>query len=174
MQTLIERGFAYRCFCSPEHLEAQRRKLHEAGRSTAYPGTCRSIEAADSASRAQTGQAHVVRLKGDAFGRPKFRDAIYGLFQKRDAEDDFVLLKTDGFPTYHLANVVDDHLMKITHVIRGEVRQMPFSCGVPFSHASQADVVYSCRSGSYLRRSILRSTRHLAGSRQYSPISACW
>lgn len=65
----------------------------------------------------------MVRLKGDAFGRPKFRDAIYGAFQKRDVEEDFVLLKSDGFPTYHLANVVDDHLMKITHVIRGEVSQ---------------------------------------------------
>lgn len=63
----------------------------------------------------------MVRLKGDAFGKPKFRDAIYGMFQKKDAEEDFVLLKSDSFPTYHLANVIDDHLMEITHVIRGEV-----------------------------------------------------
>jgi hypothetical protein len=63
----------------------------------------------------------VVRFKSDKFGRPKLRDAIYGPFQKKDMEEDFILMKTDGFPTYHLANVVDDHLMKITHVIRGEV-----------------------------------------------------
>lgn len=71
--------------------------------------------------RASRGDAHVVRLKGDTFGRPKFYDAVYGPFQKAHAEEDFVLLKSDGFPTYHLACVVDDHLMKITHVIRGEV-----------------------------------------------------
>jgi hypothetical protein len=61
-----------------------------------------------------------VRFKGDAFGQPKLRDAIYGHFQKKDAEEDFIILKSDGFPTYHLANVVDDHLMEVTHVIRGE------------------------------------------------------
>lgn len=71
--------------------------------------------------RANRGDAHVVRFRGDAFGRPILHDAIYGLFQKKEPEEDFVLLKSDGFPTYHLANVVDDHLMKITHVIRGEV-----------------------------------------------------
>ncbi|KAG6034071.1 hypothetical protein E4U41_006700 [Claviceps citrina] len=120
VQTLLDRGHAYRCFCTAEQLESQKRELHEAGKSTAYPGTCRSVEAADSDMRASRGDAHVVRLKGDAFGRPMFRDAIYGAFQKKEAEDDFVLLKSDGFPTYHLANVVDDHLMKITHVIRGE------------------------------------------------------
>lgn len=86
-----------------------------------YPGTCRNVSEAESERRARDGVPHVVRFKGDAFGRPKFRDAIYGSFQKKDPEEDFVLLKTDGFPTYHLANVVDDHLMKITHVIRGEV-----------------------------------------------------
>ena len=68
-----------------------------------------------------------MRFKGDAFGRPKFRDAIYGSFQKKDLEEDFIVMKTDGFPTYHLANVVDDHLMKITHVIRGEVSLIALS-----------------------------------------------
>ncbi|KAG5930990.1 hypothetical protein E4U53_002009 [Claviceps sorghi] len=120
VQTLLDRGHAYRCFCSPEQLESQKQALHEAGKSTAYPGTCRSVDTAESDMRARRGDAHVVRLKGDAFGRPMFRDAIYGNFQKKESEEDFVLLKSDGFPTYHLANVVDDHLMKITHVIRGE------------------------------------------------------
>ncbi|KAG6018059.1 hypothetical protein E4U54_005966 [Claviceps lovelessii] len=120
VQTLLDRGHAYRCFCTPEQLESQRRELHEAGQSTAYPGTCRSVDAAESDMRANRGDAHVVRFRGDAFGRPILHDAIYGLFQKKEPEEDFVLLKSDGFPTYHLANVVDDHLMKITHVIRGE------------------------------------------------------
>ncbi|GAB0131823.1 hypothetical protein EsDP_00000281 [Epichloe bromicola] len=120
VQTLLDRGHAYRCFCTSEQLESKKRELHEVGKSTAYPGTCRSVDPAESDRRASKGDSHVVRLKGDTFGRPKFRDAIYGPFQKKDAEEDFVLLKSDGFPTYHLANVVDDHLMQITHVIRGE------------------------------------------------------
>ncbi|KAG5927778.1 hypothetical protein E4U42_001784 [Claviceps africana] len=120
VQTLLDLGHAYRCFCSPEELESQKQDLHEAGKSTAYPGTCRSVDAAESDMRASRGDAHVVRLKGDTFGRPMFCDAIHGSFQKKEPEEDFVLLKSDGFPTYHLANVVDDHLMKITHVIRGE------------------------------------------------------
>lgn len=86
-----------------------------------YPGTCRAVDGAESDRRAAAGEAHVVRFKGNAFGRPKLRDAIYGNFQKKEDEEDFILLKSDGFPTYHFACVVDDHLMKITHVIRGEV-----------------------------------------------------
>ncbi|KAM4062297.1 tRNA synthetases class I (E and q), catalytic domain-containing protein [Hirsutella rhossiliensis] len=120
VQKLVDTGHAYRCFCTSEQLESQKRRLHDAGKPTIYPGTCRSIDRPESDGRASKGEPHVVRLKGDAFGRPKFRDAIYGHFQKKNPEDDFVILKTDGFPTYHLANVVDDHLMEITHVIRGE------------------------------------------------------
>ncbi|KAF3063015.1 Glutamate--tRNA ligase [Trichoderma lentiforme] len=120
VQTLLDHDHAYRCFCTPEQLESQKRELHEAGKPTIYPGTCRSIDAAESDRRAKAGESHVVRFKSDKFGRPKLHDAIYGRFQKKDMEEDFILMKTDGFPTYHLANVVDDHLMKITHVIRGE------------------------------------------------------
>ncbi|KAL6890829.1 hypothetical protein GGI43DRAFT_207943 [Trichoderma evansii] len=120
VQKLLDHDHAYRCFCTPEQLESQKRELHEAGKPTIYPGTCRSIDTAESDRRAKAGESHVVRFKSDKFGRPKLRDAIYGPFQKKDMEEDFILMKTDGFPTYHLANVVDDHLMKITHVIRGE------------------------------------------------------
>ncbi|RFU77448.1 glutamyl-trna synthetase [Trichoderma arundinaceum] len=120
---LLNHDHAYRCFCTPEQLESQKRELHEAGKPTIYPGTCRSIDSSESDRRAKAGESHVVRFKSDKFGRPKLRDAIYGPFQKKDMEEDFILMKTDGFPTYHLANVVDDHLMKITHVIRGEYRQ---------------------------------------------------
>ncbi|POR33011.1 Putative glutamate--tRNA ligase, mitochondrial [Tolypocladium paradoxum] len=120
VQKLVDDGYAYRCFCSSEQLESQKRELHDAGKPTVYPGTCRSIDASESNGRAAQGEPHVVRFKGDAFGRPKFRDAIYGSFQKKDPEEDFIVMKTDGFPTYHVANVIDDHLMRITHVIRGE------------------------------------------------------
>ncbi|KPM34723.1 hypothetical protein AK830_g11848 [Neonectria ditissima] len=119
-KTLLDNGSAYRCFCSSETLEAQKRALHDAGKPTAYPGTCRSIPHAESDLRAADGEPHVVRLDSARFGTPKFKDAIYGPFQKKEPEEDFVLMKTDGYPTYHLANVVDDHLMKITHAIRGE------------------------------------------------------
>ncbi|PNY26718.1 glutamate-tRNA ligase, mitochondrial [Tolypocladium capitatum] len=122
VQRLVDNGHAYRCFCSSEQLESQKRELHDAGKPTVYPGTCRSVDPSESDARAAQGEPHVVRFKGDAFGRPKFRDAIYGSFQKKDPEEDFIVMKTDGFPTYHLANVVDDHLMRITHVIRGEAR----------------------------------------------------
>ncbi|OAA36339.1 glutamyl-tRNA synthetase [Beauveria brongniartii RCEF 3172] len=91
VQTLLDKGHAYRCFCTPAQLDAQRQTLHEAGRPTHYPGTCRAVD------------ADLSRRRG-----------------KSEDEDDFILLKSDGFPTYHFACVVDDHLMKITHVIRGE------------------------------------------------------
>ncbi|TQV91872.1 hypothetical protein V2A60_006024 [Cordyceps javanica] len=120
VQTLLDKGHAYRCFCSPAQLDAQKQALHEAGRPTLYPGTCRAVGAAESARRAAAGESHVVRFHGAASGRPKLRDAIYGPFQKKEGEEDFILLKSDGFPTYHFACVVDDHLMKITHVVRGE------------------------------------------------------
>ncbi|KAF4454732.1 Glutamyl-tRNA synthetase [Fusarium austroafricanum] len=119
-QTLLDDGSAYRCFCDHSTLEAQKRALHDAGKSTAYPGTCRSISRSESDERASKGEDHIVRLDSARFGTPKFKDAIYGPFQKKEPEEDFVLMKRDGYPTYHLANVVDDHLMKITHVIRGE------------------------------------------------------
>ncbi|KAF4341049.1 glutamyl-tRNA synthetase [Fusarium beomiforme] len=119
-QILLDNGSAYRCFCDQTVLEAQKRALHDAGKSTAYPGTCRTIPRSESDERASKGEAHIVRLDSARFGTPKFKDAIYGPFQKKEPEEDFVLMKRDGYPTYHLANVVDDHLMKITHVIRGE------------------------------------------------------
>ncbi|KAF9767306.1 hypothetical protein IL306_000171 [Fusarium sp. DS 682] len=119
-QALLDNGSAYRCFCDQTVLEAQKRALHDAGKSTAYPGTCRTIPRSESDERASKGDAHIVRLDSARFGTPKFKDAIYGPFQKKEPEEDFVLMKRDGYPTYHLANVVDDHLMKITHVIRGE------------------------------------------------------
>ncbi|KAM5353929.1 hypothetical protein ACJ41O_000579 [Fusarium nematophilum] len=120
VKALVDNGSAYRCFCKPSVLEAQKRALHDAGKPTAYPGTCRSLPRDESDRRATSGEPHVVRLDSGRFGTPRFKDAIYGPFQKKEPEEDFVLMKTDGYPTYHLANVVDDHLMKITHVIRGE------------------------------------------------------
>ena len=91
-----------------------------AGEPVQYPGTCRSVQMDESNKRAGQGDSHVVRFKGDKFGDLSFKDGVHGTFKKKDKEEDFIIMKTDGFPTYHLANVVDDHLMKITHVVRGE------------------------------------------------------
>jgi glutamyl-tRNA synthetase len=85
------------------------------------------VTASEAEQRAAAGEANVVRFRGDASGVLGFKDAIYGPFKKKEAEEDFVILKTDGYPTYHLANVVDDHLMEITHVIRGEVSPQAWS-----------------------------------------------
>jgi glutamyl-tRNA synthetase len=91
--------------------------------STSYPGTCRSVAPEESADRASRGEAHIVRFRGGS--APSFVDRVYGRYEKKEEEDDFILIKSDGFPTYHFANVIDDHLMDITHVIRGAVRLRP-------------------------------------------------
>ncbi|KEZ45311.1 hypothetical protein SAPIO_CDS2114 [Scedosporium apiospermum] len=114
---LLESGQAYRCFCTAEDLEKHKAQAVTQNQSTRYPGTCRNISPEESADRAAKGETHVIRFKGgNTF---PFVDRVYGLYEKKEEEDDFILIKSDGFPTYHFANVIDDHLMEITHVIRG-------------------------------------------------------
>lgn len=124
--TLLESGNAYRCFCSTERLNALAEHRHKLGIATDYDRTCATIPKEESDDRASKGESHTIRLKvPDQY--PTYKDLIYGTFRplKRrghvteSAYEDPILLKSDGLPTYHLANVVDDHLMKITHVIRG-------------------------------------------------------
>lgn len=90
-----------------------------------------NISAEESAERAAKGDPHTIRFKSSDTPA-EVRDIIYGLYRKKNVEDHFIIIKTDGFPTYHFANVVDDHLMKITHVIRGAVSYSPFP---PFAHS---------------------------------------
>jgi glutamyl-tRNA synthetase len=115
---LLAGGHAYRCFCARERLEAMRAdRQGEAG----YDRRCRGLDPRDSERRAAAGEACVVRLKVPVEGECVVHDLLRGEVRKDWASvDDQVLLKSDGFPTYHLANVVDDHLMGISHVIRGE------------------------------------------------------
>ncbi|KAJ6195827.1 hypothetical protein J3E72DRAFT_440974 [Bipolaris maydis] len=123
---LLESGNAYRCFCSAERLNALAQHRHKLGIATDYDRTCAPISKEESDDRASKGEAHTIRLKVPE-QYPTYKDLIYGTFHplKRrghvteTAYEDPILLKSDGLPTYHLANVVDDHLMKITHVIRG-------------------------------------------------------
>ncbi|MGH9481756.1 MAG: glutamate--tRNA ligase, partial [Terriglobales bacterium] len=119
--TLLASGHAYHCFCTPERLEAMRREQAAAHQPPRYDRTCRGLERAAVAARLAAGEAAAIRLAVPVEGATSFRDELRGeiTFDHQNV-DDQVLLKSDGFPTYHLANVVDDHLMQISDVIRAE------------------------------------------------------
>src|SRR5262245_7303576 len=118
---LIESGGAYRCFCTAERLEAVRHEQRRQGLFVGYDGLCRGRPRAESDARAAAGEPAVVRLAMPRTGETAFVDRLRGEVKFDNAQiDDQILLKTDGFPTYHLANVVDDHFMEVTHVIRAE------------------------------------------------------
>ena len=118
---LLNGGHAYRCFCTPERLAELRKQQRAAKQDPGYDGLCKGLTPEESAARAEAGEAHVVRLKMNRAGETVLRDGLRGeVVLPNTMSDDQVLLKSDGMPTYHLANVVDDHLMGITHVIRAE------------------------------------------------------
>lgn len=118
---LVAKGQAYYCFCSPTALEEMKKKQEAAGRPVMYDERCGKLAAAEAEARVRAGEPHVIRLRVPNSGKTDFNDAIRGSVSFENAGiDDQVLIKSDGFPTYHLAVVVDDHLMGITHVIRGE------------------------------------------------------
>lgn len=119
---LIEGGAAYRCFCTAERLaEMRARQKAEKSSTLGYDGLCRELPLDEAGSRAAAGETHVVRLKVPNEGSTVFQDLLRKPVEIAHREiDDQVLLKSDGHPTYHLANVVDDHVMEITHVLRAE------------------------------------------------------
>jgi glutamyl-tRNA synthetase len=122
-QELLDQGRAYRCFCSAERLDTIRREREAAHASeTGYDRHCRDIPAAGSDERAEAGEPYTVRLKIPLGETTRFHDYLLGDIEWKndDVNPDPVLLKSDGFPTYHLANVVDDHLMGISHVLRAQ------------------------------------------------------
>ncbi|CAG8377159.1 unnamed protein product [Penicillium salamii] len=125
---LISNGHAYRCFCSAERLDTMAQHRSQAGLTPGYDRKCGDLSAEESEDRAANGETHIIRLKVE--GYPMFNDLVYGKTGQNKPNnkkldfidrvyDDPILIKSDGHPTYHLANVVDDHCMKITHVIRG-------------------------------------------------------
>ena len=118
---LLENGHAFRCFCSTERLDTLRQQQMENKHALGYDGHCMSLDKADAVSRAESGEPHVVRMQVPREGQCTFNDMLRGEITIDWSQVDLqVLLKADGMPTYHLANVVDDHLMEISHVIRGE------------------------------------------------------
>ncbi len=118
---LVAAGKAYRCFCTTERLETMRAEQQANHLPPRYDRFCRSLTAEESAARAAAGESCVIRHAIPDNQEVKFTDQVRGevLFQSNEL-DDYVLMKSDGYPTYQLANVVDDHLMEITHVLRGE------------------------------------------------------
>ena len=121
-QQLLDAGHAYRCFCTPERLEAVRQGREKQNDPTSgYDRFCRNIDPGDAAARAASGESHVVRAKLPLDGEITAHDMIRGeiTFQNVQLQDS-VLMKSDGIPTYHLANVIDDHLMEISHIMRGD------------------------------------------------------
>lgn len=120
-ERLIEAGHAYRCFATPEELAEMRRTQKERGAKQPYDRRYRDLEPAETERLLAEGRSHVIRLKMPLDGQTVIRDGLRGeITFENDGIDDQILVKSDGFPTYHLANVVDDHLMGITHVIRAE------------------------------------------------------
>jgi glutamyl-tRNA synthetase len=118
---LVEQGDAYRCYCSPEDLEAMRRDQLARNQATGYDRRCRDLTDSDCAAKEAAGVVPVIRFNVPLEGRTDFTDLIYGdISVEHGTIDDFVILKSDGYPTYHLANVVDDHAMEISHVIRAD------------------------------------------------------
>jgi glutamyl-tRNA synthetase len=119
-QDLIASGHAYHCYCKPDELKAKRDAAQAAGSSWTYDRTCRNLTAADRASRDAAGIPGAVRFKVPD-GRTSFHDLVHGTIDFDNATiEDFVVLRSDGFPTYHLSVVVDDVAMQITHVVRGD------------------------------------------------------
>lgn len=112
---------AYRCYCSTERLEEVRRVQQAQKQPPKYDRHCRELSARDRQAAEAGGAAPVVRFKTPLEGETTTEDVMRGSVTfKNDTLDDFVLLKSDGYPTYHLASIVDDHIMEISHVLRGE------------------------------------------------------
>jgi glutamyl-tRNA synthetase len=120
-EELVEKGHAYYCFCTTERLGEMRKDQEANHQPPMYDGLCKKIAPEEAKKRVASGEKYVIRLNVPDEGTAKFTDLIRGEISfENKLIDDQVLLKSDGFPTYHLGVVVDDHLMGITHVIRGE------------------------------------------------------
>lgn len=118
---LLEDGFAYKCFCSPERLKALREIQKKMKQRPGYDRHCRFLSPDEVKKLEDEGKTYVIRLKVPLQGKTSFHDFLRGdiTYDNRELED-IVLLKSDGYPTYHLANVIDDHFMGVTHVLRAD------------------------------------------------------
>ncbi len=125
VKSLVAQNLAYPCFCTEEARQAAREQQEQSKDRTGYYGryaVCRQLTPEQAYKRIQNGEPYVVRLRsmGSEEHRIKFDDMIKGTIEMPENDEDIVLLKSDGIPTYHFAHAVDDHLMRTTHVIRGD------------------------------------------------------
>ena len=117
---LVETGKAYYCFCSQERLEGLRKEAEAKGEVFKYDKNCLNLTKEEAKAKVENGESYVIRLNIPEEGSAGFDDVIFGHIDVDTADlDDIILIKSDGFPTYNFANVIDDHLMEITHVVRG-------------------------------------------------------
>ncbi len=124
-KSLIERGLAYPCFCTPEDLDEIRTKQEAAKLRPGYYGIwakCRTMPIDEVAQKIQNGEKYIIRFKsqGREDRKIKHKDVIKGNIEFPENDQDIVIIKADGLPTYHFAHAIDDHLMRVTHVIRGD------------------------------------------------------
>lgn len=129
---LVEKGEAYFCFCDAERLERIRKIQTENKMAPGYDRNCRHLTEEEVKANLDAGKPYVIRLKVPLEGETKFHDHLLGdiVWKNEDISPDPVLLKSDGFPTYHLANIVDDHFMKVSHVMRAQewIPSTPLHC----------------------------------------------
>jgi len=119
-KTLVDSGHAYPCFCTPDHLEKVRQEQMKRKENPRYDGTCRHLDLDEAARRVANGEKYIIRFKMPQEGSTLAHDHLRGdIVTENKQLNDYVLIKTDGLPTYHLAAMVDDHEMGITHVLRG-------------------------------------------------------
>ena len=119
-EQLVELGGAHYCFCSEEEIERQRKEADSLGISFKYDDPCKHISLEEAKSRVAAGEPYVIRQTINNVGETYFDDEVYGRIEfDTDVLDESVLIKSDGFPTYNFANIIDDHQMEITHVVRG-------------------------------------------------------
>ena len=120
-EQLVKSGHAYYCFCSKEELEERRAKVEAAGGTWKYDKHCLRLSPEEVEAKKAAGIPWTIRMNAPTEGETSYHDTVFGdmTFQNSEAMDDMVLIKQDGMPTYNFANVIDDHLMGITHVVRG-------------------------------------------------------
>jgi len=118
-KTLVDNGHAYPCFCTPERLDMVRKDQMKRKENPRYDGTCRILDRGEAANRVANGEKYVIRFKMPREGTTTAKDHLRGEITTENKQlNDYVLVKSDGLPTYHLAAIVDDHEMGITHVLR--------------------------------------------------------
>ncbi|HMB26320.1 MAG TPA: glutamate--tRNA ligase [Patescibacteria group bacterium] len=121
IQQLLDKNKAYPCFCTKERLDKLREKQRQEKKPPKYDGFCRNLSKKEAQAMMDSGAPYVIRFKMPENKNIVFEDLIRGKIVVNTKDmDDFVLIKSDGYPTYHFANIIDDHLMKISHVMRGD------------------------------------------------------